>query len=103
MRPTDEPVPGKKNAPMMPVAWVKTYKPAKDRTARIFNTTMGASQDLKSEGLRRLLVNACYWAVGLEDKIPARSKVDLVGKYEPRPFKFGGYKKGVKPADHAMK
>jgi len=44
---------------MMPVAWTKTYK-----GARVFNTTMGASQDLMSAGLRRMLVNACYWAVG---------------------------------------
>ena len=30
---------------------------------------MGASTDLVSEGVRRMIVNACYWAVGLEDKI----------------------------------
>jgi formylglycine-generating enzyme required for sulfatase activity len=47
---------------------------------------MGASQDLLSEGLRRLLVNACYWAVGLEDKIPPRANVDIVGPYNPTPF-----------------
>jgi len=64
---------------------------------------MGASQDLESEGTRRLLVNACYWAVGLEDKIPAKSNVDLVGEYRATPFKFGGFQKGVKPADHAIK
>jgi hypothetical protein len=64
---------------------------------------MGASQDLLYEGTRRMLVNACYWAVGLEDKIPAKAKVDLVGEYKPRPFAFGGFAKGRKPADYAMK
>jgi hypothetical protein len=63
---------------------------------------MGASQDLASEGLRRLLVNACYWAVEMEGKILERSEVGLVGKFEPSPFKFGGFKKGVKPADLAL-
>ena len=31
-----------------------------------------------------------------------RAKVDLVGDYAPSPFKFDGFKKGVKPADHKM-
>jgi len=59
---------------------------------------MGASQDFQSEGLRRLLVNACYWAVGLENQIPAQSKVDIVGEFHPRPFRGGGFEKGRKPA-----
>jgi hypothetical protein len=63
---------------------------------------MGASQDLESEGLRRLLVNACYWAVGLEDQIPAKSNVDLVGAYHPTPFGFNKYTKGIKPSAHAL-
>jgi Trehalose utilisation len=101
MKSTDEPVEGKKNDPMMPVAWIKTYKTPEDKTARVFTTTMGASQDLDSEGLRRLLVNASYWAVGLEEKIPAQNKVDVVGEYKPTRFGFGGFKKGVKPAELA--
>ena len=60
---------------------------------------MGAAEDLQSEGTRRLLVNATYWAVGLEDKIPARSDVDIVGEFHPHHFGFGGFTKGVKPAD----
>jgi hypothetical protein len=101
MRPTDRAVAGKQNNPMMPVAWVKTYKGAAGKKARVFTTTMGASQDLLSEGLRRLLVNASYWAVGMEDKIPAHSNVDLVGDYRPHPFGFGKAQKGIKPADFA--
>jgi hypothetical protein len=100
---TNKPVAGKQNDPLMPVAWTKSYTGQKDKTARVFTTTMGASQDLQSEGLRRLLVNACYWAVAMEDRIPAKSKVDLIGTFEPRPFKFGGAAKGVRPADLAAK
>ena len=57
---------------------------------------MGASQDPSSEGLRRLLVNACYWALGMEDKIPAKTNVDLVGD-NPMQFGTGHFTKGVKP------
>jgi hypothetical protein len=103
MNPTDGPVEGKKNDPMMPVAWIKSYTGPSGKKARVFTTTMGDSQDFKSEGVRRLLVNASYWATGMEDKIPEKAKVDFVGTYTPLPYKFGGHRKGVKPADHAMK
>src|SRR5262245_30956048 len=79
MKLSDNPVKGKQNDPMMPVAWVRSYKGAQGKTARVFTTTMGASQDLVAEGTRRLLANAAYWAVGLEDKIAPQSKVDIVG------------------------
>ena len=89
----------KKNEPMMPVAWTKTYSVEGGPKGRVFTTTMGAASDMASEGMRRLLVNACYWAVGLEDKIPAHSAVDVVGTFEPTPFGFNGAKKGLTPAD----
>jgi Trehalose utilisation len=98
MKPNDKPVEGKKNDPMMPIAWTKMYKVPDGKEGKAFTTTMGASQDLESEGLRRLLVNACYWAVGLEDKIPPKANVDLVGEYKPTGFKDGGHVKGVKPS-----
>jgi Trehalose utilisation len=103
MNPNDPPVEGKKNDPMMPVAWVKSYSVKEGTRGRAFATTMGASVDLRSEGLRRLLVNACYWAVGLQDAIPAKSDVELVGEYEPHLFKFNGFTKGVRPGDLAGK
>jgi hypothetical protein len=103
MSPTDEPVKGKKNDPMMPIAWIKSFTPAEGKSARVFTTTMGASQDLESEGLRRLLVNACYWAMRLDDQIPQVANVDFVGDYKPHPFKSNGFTKGVKPADLADK
>jgi hypothetical protein len=102
MKPTDEPVEGKKNDPMMPVAWIRTYTGAQGKPARVFCTTMGAATDLESEGTRRLLVNAAYWAVGLDDKITDRTEVAIVGDYHPLHFGFGGAKKGVKPEEHAL-
>jgi hypothetical protein len=94
-------VTGKPNEPMMPVAWIKSFQAPSGRAARVFATTMGASQDMSSEGLRRLLVNACYWTLGMEDKIPPRSNVELVGTFRPTPFGHGTYVKGVKPSDLA--
>jgi hypothetical protein len=99
MQPNDPPAAGKQNDPMMPVAWVKSYSGRAGKTARVFTTTMGAAQDLQNEALRRLIINACFWALGMEDKIPARTNVDLVGEYKPLPFKFGGFAKGVRPSD----
>jgi type 1 glutamine amidotransferase len=102
MKPTDKPVEGKKNDPMMPMAWTRTYKGTDGTVGRVFTTTMGAATDLESEGLRRLLVNATYWCVGLEDKIPEKANVEIIGEYKPLPFGFRKFKKGVKPSDHAM-
>jgi type 1 glutamine amidotransferase len=104
MKPDDKPIEGKKNDPMMPVAWTNSYKGESGKTSRVFATTMGAATDLEREGTRRMLVNACYWAVGLEDKIPPHgADVELVGDYKPLPFGFGGYRKGVKPSELQMK
>ncbi len=102
MHADDKPLEGKKNDPMMPVAWIKSFTGTAGRPARVFTTTMGAATDLESEGLRRLLVNAAYWGVELEDKIPEKTNVELVGTFKPTPFGFGGFKKGIKPAEHAL-
>lgn len=102
MNPTDPPVEGKKNNPMQPLVWTRNYLNEAGKTNKVFCTTMGAATDLQSEGLRRLIVNAVYWAVGLEDKIPAAADVNYVGEYKPSFYGFGTYKKGVKPADHAL-
>jgi hypothetical protein len=103
MQPGDKPVPGPKNNPLLPVAWTKTYSGAHGETGRVFTTTMGAANDLLSEGLRRLIVNAAYWCLGMEDKIPARANVDLVGDYRPSNFGFGTFRQGLKPSDFAIK
>jgi hypothetical protein len=102
MAPDSKPVEGKQNDPMMPIAWIKTYTTESGKTARVFTTTMGAATDLESEGVRRLLVNAVYWALGMENHIPPKANVELVGEYKPSPFAFNGAKKGVKPQDHAL-
>ncbi len=90
MRPADtQPVAGKKNNPMMPVAWTKPYRLPGGRPGRAVTTTMGASTDLANEGVRRLLVNAVYWLLDMADQIPeSGTNVDLVGDYKPTAFEF---------------
>ena len=99
MKPADKPVAGSKNEPMMPLVWVRDYQGEAGKTSRVICTTMGASVDLESAGLRRLLVNACYWALGLKDQIPEKSNVEYVGDYAPTYFGFGKHKPDLKPAD----
>jgi len=103
MSPDDAVLEGQKNAPMMPVAWTKTYQGDEGKTGRVFNTTMGAATDLVAEGTRRMLVNGVYWALGIEEQIPASgTAVELVGEFEPTPFGFKNFKTGTTPADYAM-
>jgi type 1 glutamine amidotransferase len=71
------------NDPMMPVAWTKTYTGSRGKAARVFTSTVGASMDIMDEGIRRMLINGAYWALGMEDMIKAKSNVDLVVPIEP--------------------
>jgi len=88
-----------KNDPMMPLAWIRSHTSKSGRKGRVFSTTLGTSQGFTSEGTRHLLVNACYWAVGIEDEIRPDLNVDIVGQYQPSRFGFAAHKKGVKPID----
>jgi hypothetical protein len=98
MRPTDAPVKSKKNDPMMPLAWTRNFTSESGKVARVFCTTMGASGDFESAGLRRLCVNACYWCLGIEDRIGPSPAVDYVGDYQPTFYGFHsqpGYWRGI--------
>lgn len=103
MSPADKPVAGPKNDPMMPLIWIRNYTSETGKTSRIICSTIGAAQDLESEGLRRLLVNACYWGLGMENRIPAKSDVRYVGEFQATPFGNDKFKRGVKPEDLELK
>lgn len=103
MKADDAPLEGAKNDPMMPVAWTKSYTGKAGQAARVFTTTMGSSTDFESVGVRRMLVNATYWALGMEDQITDKLGIDFVGEFKPTKFGFNAYVKGVKPAAHVMK
>lgn len=93
----DAPLNWKKS--VMPVAWTKEYTSEEGKTGRVFATTMGAAVDLKSEDLRRLLVNACYWGLQMEGEITEESKVSIPGDFNPTMFGFGDHQKGMTPSD----
>ena len=103
MQPVDKPVTGSKNDPMMPLIWTRNYIGEAGKISRVVCSTMGAAVDLESEGLRRLLVNSCYWALGMENQIPAKSNVNYVGEYNPTFFGFGKFKRGMRPSDFELK
>lgn len=96
MKPDSPPAEGKKPCPG---AWTRTYKNKAGKSGRVFSSTYGASEDILNDGYRRMLVNACFWACGLENKITTDAKIDFVGKYQPTTYRFGGYRRGVKPSD----
>ncbi|MFH5834365.1 ThuA domain-containing protein [Halalkalibaculum sp. DA384] len=93
----ESPINWKKSA--MPVAWIKEYTSDQGNTGRVFTTTMGASIELVSEDLRRLIVNGCYWALHMDHQIPEESNVEIIGDYDPTMFGFGDHKKGLTPSD----
>ncbi|MFK7767881.1 MAG: ThuA domain-containing protein [Mariniblastus sp.] len=103
MNPDDKPVAGKQNDPMMPIAWTKSFKSKSGKESRIFCTTMGASTDFESEDLRRLIVNASYWGLGMESAIPESANVEYVDEYKPTEFGFGNFAKDLRPADLNLK
>ena len=74
------------NDPLMPIAWTRTYRLPDGSPGRAFVSTIGSSGDMLSEGVRRLWVNAVYWALGLD--VPAHADVDIVGTYAPTQFGF---------------
>lgn len=86
--------------PQMPLAWVKSF-PTSAGNARVFMSTMGDAQDFQDENYRRMMVNACCWAVGLEGKIPERTNVDPLVPYQPTRFGFNEFEKGRFPRDYA--
>jgi hypothetical protein len=81
----------------LPVAWFKTWQTSGGKSARVFQSTMGSGKDLQSAGLRRLIINAAYWGMGLESAISAAQSVDYVDAYEPLASGFDYEKLGVTP------
>ncbi len=101
LSPEGSPVAGK-NDPMMPIAWTNMFTTNSGKAARVFTSTIGAADDLENEALRRMIVNAVYWAVGMESAIPRKADVAFVGKYDPHSFLNEIYTAGLKPSDLAL-
>jgi len=74
MEKDSEPDEGKKPCPG---CWVRTYKNKSGIEGRVFASTSGCSEDLLDDDFRRMLVNGCFWAAGMENKIKADTDVSL--------------------------
>jgi Trehalose utilisation len=85
----------------MPGVWVREYKSKSGKSGRVFASTYGASGDFVNEGFRRMVVNGCLWAMGLENAIKPDNNISLLGQL--RPTFHGGAKraKDVKPEELA--
>ena len=81
----------------LPVAWFKKWQTSSGQTARVFQSTMGSAKDFESAGLRRLVINASYWCLGMEEEIHATGSVDYVGQYNPLASGFNYEELGVIP------
>jgi len=93
--------PADETKPPMPSEWTRRYTSSTGEKARVFTSLYGASEDILNDGYRRMLVNACFWALGLEDSIKTNMKIDFVGAYQPNTFANKGYVPGTKPSAYA--
>lgn len=84
---------------VMPIAWTKPYQLEGGKPGMAFASTMGASLDFQSEDLRRLVLNASLWLLGMGDAVTAELNVDYVGEYLPTPFGFDTFRKGMRVED----
>jgi hypothetical protein len=83
-------------------AWIRSYSSASGKQGRVFTSTYGASNDIENDDFRRMLINACFWAVGLEDEIKPDANVRFVGPYNATWRRGRGRRQaGLKPQDMA--
>jgi hypothetical protein len=84
---------------VMPIAWTKPYQLEGGAQGMAFTSTMGASLDFQRADLRRLVINASFWLLGMGDQVTPDLSVDYVGTYSPTPFGFDTFRKGMRVED----
>lgn len=109
MSPDDPALEGAKNAPMMPVAWLREREygsisrelDGTPRRQRVFTTTMGTAADWSDVDLRRLFLNASLWCLRDEASIPLEGfPATLHEDWQPTAFGFNKARLGYKPLDY---
>jgi hypothetical protein len=84
---------------VMPIVWTKPYQLPGGKPGNALASTMGASLDFQSADLRRLVINASFWLLGMDKAITPDLSVDYVGDYQPTPFGFDSFRKGMRVSD----
>jgi putative membrane-bound dehydrogenase-like protein len=87
--------------PAMPSEWTRTYKSASGKTSRVFTTLYGTPEDFLNDGYRRMMVNGCYWTLGMEASIKPDANIAFVGTFKPNTFGGGAFARGIKPEIYA--
>ncbi|MEZ5940580.1 MAG: GDSL-type esterase/lipase family protein [Planctomycetaceae bacterium] len=93
--------PADETKPPQPSEWTRTYMSKSGKSGRVFTSLYGTPEDILNDGYRRLLVNGCFWAMGLEDSIKPDANIAFVGPFEPNTFGNATYAHGIKPAAYA--
>ncbi len=84
---------------VMPIAWTKPYQIEGGKSGMAFASTMGSSMGFLSADLRRLVINASFWLLGMGDTITPDLNVELVGDYSPTMFGFDTFRQGMRVED----
>lgn len=74
------------NEEMPPLVWSQNFQLEGGELGRSVTSTIGSSTDLLDEEVRRLLVNSCFYLLGME--VPEKAQVDLIGEYTPSAYQF---------------
>jgi len=93
--------PADETKPPMPSEWTRTYHSASGQEGRVFTSLYGTPEDLTNEGYRRLLVNGCFWALGLEGAIRPDLEIGFVGPFQPNTFGNQTHAAGITPEMYA--
>ncbi|QDV23518.1 PVC-type heme-binding CxxCH protein [Aureliella helgolandensis] len=83
--------------PPQPSEWTRSYTSPSGKTGRVFTSLYGTPEDILNDGYRRLLINGCFWALGLEESITSDANIAFVGPFNPNTFGNGSNVRGVKP------
>jgi uncharacterized protein len=86
-----------------PVAWMHQREQAYGG-GRSFFITLGDPEDFFQESMRRLAIQGMFWAMGMEERIPAHGlDVGFVMDYSPNGSGFGMvYKQNLRPEDVSL-
>lgn len=87
--------------PPMPSEWTRTYNSQSGKPGRVFTSLYGTPEDLLNDGYRRMLLNGCFWAMGLENAIEPDANIAFVGPFQPNTFGNGTHARNVKPEVYA--
>ncbi len=87
--------------PPMPSEWTRTYKSASGKMGRVFTSLYGTPEDILNDGYRRMMVNGCFWALGMDSSIKPDANIAFVGPFKPNTFAGGAYARGIKPEMYA--